>query len=571
MNAETEMKEKISGMRSKSPDEKEVGQVLSIRSYGRAAEDEDRVIDPVLSHSDNMLLADIGYKPELARHFSTFQVFGVAYSIMGLLPSVASVLGTALSAGPAGAIWGWVIAGVGIESIGIAISQLGSSCPTSGGLYYWSNYYAPEKYRSFISFLVGNTNSMALVGALCSVDYGFAEELLSVVVIGKDGDYDVTPAKTYGVFVACVFSHILLTCAASKDCARLQTVSSVANTSLILLFIIALPIGASPNFKDAATIFGKMENFSNWPTGWQFVLSWMPAIWTIGSFDSCVHMSEEAHNATKAVPIGIIGSISACYVLGFVVLVVTCACLQTNNINDDIIGTKFGQPMAAVIYDALGKKWAMALMVLICVCQFMMGASILTAISRQIWAFSRDNGLPFSFWIRRVNQKLSVPINAVWTGGVIAIVLGLLCLIGSTAANALFSLAIAGNYFSWATPILLSMTTGKSKFRPGPFYLGKFWSPLISWFAVAFAAFIIIMVMFPTDQNPGKSDMNYTCVITPGIWILSSLYYWIYAHKVYHGPRKTIEDESEVSYEQNLNMTAEDGLQKEKLKTTLGL
>lgn len=571
MTAEKGIKEEISKMRSKSPDEKEVGQVLSIRSYEGAAEDEDKVIDPVLSHSDNMLLADIGYKPELARHFSTFQVFGVAYSIMGLLPSIASVLSTAMAAGPAGAIWGWVIAGVGIELIGISVSQLGSSCPTSGGLYYWSNYYAPAKYRSFISFLVGNTNTLALVGALCSVDYGFSQELLSVVVIGKDGDFEVTPAKTYGVFVACVFSHILLTCAASKDCARLQTASSIANTSLIILFIIVLPIGASPKFNDAATIFGKIENFSNWPTGWQFVLSWMPAIWTIGGFDSCVHMSEEAHNATKAVPVGIIGSITMCYILGFVILVVTCACIQTDNISEHIIGTKFGQPMAQVIYDALGKKWAMAFMVLICACQFMMGASILTAMSRQIWAFSRDNGLPFSFWIRRVNQKLSVPINAVWTGGCTAIVVGLLCLIGTTAAEALFSLSVAGNYFSWTTPVLLSITTGKSKFRPGPFYLGKFWSAIINWFAVAFAAFVITMVMFPANRNPGKLEMNYTCVITPGVWILSSIYYFIYAHKAYHGPIKTIDEDGEVSYEQDLSMTPEEGLQKEKLKSTLGL
>lgn len=34
-----------------------------------------------------------------------------------------------------------------------------------------------------------------------------------------------------------------------------------------------------------------------------------PAVWVIGAFDSCIHMSEEAKNATKAVPIGILTSI----------------------------------------------------------------------------------------------------------------------------------------------------------------------------------------------------------------------------------------------------------------------
>ena len=67
-----------------------------------------------------------------------------------------------------------------------------------------------------------------------------------------------------------------------------------------------------------------------------------------------------------------------------------------------------------------------------------MGSSILTAISRQIWAFSRDNGLPFSFWIKRVNKNLSTPINAVIFGGICSVIMGLLVLIGTVAANALF-------------------------------------------------------------------------------------------------------------------------------------
>ena len=91
-----------------------------------------------------------------------------------------------------------------------------------------------------------------------------------------------------------------------------------------------------------------------------------------------------------------------------------------------------------------------------------MGSSILTAISRQIWAFSRDNGLPFSFWIKRVNKNLSTPINAVIFGGICSVIMGLLVLIGTVAANALFSLYIAGNYLAWSTPTLLRLTSGRN-------------------------------------------------------------------------------------------------------------
>lgn len=503
--------------------------------------------DALHATSDNDLLAQIGYKPELKRRFSMIQVFGVSFSIMSLLPSVASILSHALLAGPAGAVWGWLISSVLILTIGLAMSENASYQPTSGGLYYWTNFYAPPKLKTVLSYVVGNTNSIALVGALCSVDYGFAQELLSVVVIAKDGDFEITPAKTYGVFAACVLAHIALTCISSKHCASLQTTSVVMNIVLIVLFIVALPIGASRGeFKKASWVFGHFDNLTDFPMGWnQLSQAWLPAIWTIGAFDSCVHMSEECSNATKTVPFGIITSISACGIFGFILMIVTCFCIQSDDIENQILGTKFGQPMAQIIYDAFetvpgqGKKVAMAMMILIAIGQFLMGASILTAISRQIFAFARDNGLPMSWWIKKVNKKLSVPIHAVITGGLASIVVGLLCLIGDAAASALFTLYVAGNYFAWGMPTFLRLLWMKEKFRPGPFFLGEFWSRVNGWVSTCFIAFTIVMVMFPTNKNPDKDTMNYTCVITPGVWILSLGYYMIYAKKVYHGPAKT--------------------------------
>ncbi|CUM67419.1 uncharacterized protein PRCAT00005113001 [Priceomyces carsonii] len=518
--------------------------------YNNTQNVEEPHINAILSNSDDQLLAEIGYKPELKRHFSTLQVFGVAFSIMGLLPSIASILVDGLTAGPAGALWGWVISSFFIFTIGLSMAENGSSQPTSGGLYYWTNFYAPPKCKTIVSYVVGNTNSIALIGALCSVNYGFAQEILSIVVIARDGDFELTTGKTYGVFVACVLAHIIITCLSSKNCSHLQTTSIIANLGLIVLYIIALPIGARGNFKSAKYVFTQFDNYSNWPIGWTQVSSaWLLAIWTIGAFDSAVHMCEEASNAQRAIPFGILGSITACWLLGTVILIVTLFCIQTDDIEGHILGTKYGQPMAQIIYDALGKKWAMAFMALIAAAQFLMGASILTAISRQIWAFARDNGLPFSFWIKKVNQKLSVPINAVWFGGIMAIIIGLLCLIGTTASSALFTLYIAGNYFAWGTPTFLRLTVGKHKFQPGPFYLGKVLSPIVGWISTIFIIYTIVMVMLPTNNHPDKDTMNYTCVITPGVWILSLLYYFVYAHKIYHGPQKTVDVDSELSSE----------------------
>lgn len=50
-------------------------------------------------------IATLGYKQELRRHYSTLQIFAVAFSIMGLLPSIASTLAFSMPAGPVGMVW----------------------------------------------------------------------------------------------------------------------------------------------------------------------------------------------------------------------------------------------------------------------------------------------------------------------------------------------------------------------------------------------------------------------------------------------------------------------------------
>lgn len=49
--------------------------------------------------------AKMGYKQELKRNFSTLEVFGIAFSIISLLPSIASTLSYSVPAGPVGMVW----------------------------------------------------------------------------------------------------------------------------------------------------------------------------------------------------------------------------------------------------------------------------------------------------------------------------------------------------------------------------------------------------------------------------------------------------------------------------------
>ncbi|MCJ1464532.1 GABA-specific high-affinity permease [Pseudocyphellaria aurata] len=501
------------------------------------------------SDDDAAVLAGLGYKQELRRNFSMIEVFGIAFSIMGLLPSIASTLTYSIPAGPAGMVWGWFLASGLIFIVGLAMvffsgtidgADLASAMPTSGGLYWWTHFFSSPATRNPLSFLVGYSNTLGLVCGLCSIDYGFSLMFLSVIVIARDGAWTPTNGVIYGTFVACVLCHGILASVMSKIMGKLQTVFVAMNFILIAATIIALLVGARNRRNDAHFIFAQTGNLTTWPIGWTFMLSWLSPIWTIGAFDSCVHMSEEAANATRAVPFGILLSAGSCWLFGFILVVVIAAC-----INPDfgaVLDSPFGQPMAQIYYDAVGKQGTLGLMSLLFIVQFLMGISLLVAASRQAWAFSRDGALPFSSFFRPISRKFGyIPLRAVWGCVFLASILGLLSLIAPAAAQALFSLAVSGNNLAWGIPIFARVAWGQKKFKPGPFYTGDRFSVPIAWTAIIFLTFGILLCMFPVGgPNPTPQTMNYTVVINSAVWGGALAYYYIDARKWFTGPKITL-------------------------------
>lgn len=209
-------------------------------------------------------------------------------------------------------------------------------------------------------------------------------------------------------------------------------------------------------------------------------------------------------------------SIGSCWFFGFIIVIVLAACINPDLTS--VTGSKFGQPMAQasqplvlcprsrinlreqIYFDAIGKHGTLGLMSLLFIVQFLMGLSILVAASRQSWAFSRDGALPFSRFFRPISQKFGyIPLRTIWGCVFLAAILGLLSLIAPAAAQALFSLAVAGNNLAWGIPIFARVVWGQKKFKPGPFYTGDSFSVPIAWVAITFLVFGTLLSMFPVD------------------------------------------------------------------------
>ncbi|KJA15150.1 hypothetical protein HYPSUDRAFT_80625 [Hypholoma sublateritium FD-334 SS-4] len=475
-----------------------------------------------IRRADEALLADLGYKQEFKRAFTPLEVFGIAFSIIGLLPSIASVLFYALpnGGGPA-MVWGWLVASVFIFIVGLAMAELASAAPTSGGLYFWTYSLASPSYRNALCWIVGYANTIGSIASVASIDWGCAVQIMAAVTIGSGGSFSPTSAQLFGVYVGIVASHALICCLGTSVLARLQTVYVVLNVLLCLAIIIALPAATPAEFKNSAKVaLWDYYNVNGWPNGYAFILSFLAPLWTICSFDSSVHISEEASNAATAVPWAIVYAIGIAGVLGWAINMSLAFCMGSDL--QSLIDSD--QPMAQIFFNSFGQKPTLAIWAIVVIVQYMMGSSMLLAASRQTFAFSRDSALPFSYWLYRMNGYTGTPVNTVLFDAILSIALGLLVFAGDQAINAVFALSVTGLYFAYAIPIVVRFI-GDNDFKPGPFDLGRFSLP-VGIIAVLFMAFMSTVFLFPTSPTTTVQDMNYTVAVFGGVMLLSIIYYF---------------------------------------------
>ncbi|KAK7005720.1 GABA permease [Favolaschia claudopus] len=497
--------------------------------------------------NDEELLARLGYKQEFKRDFSRLELFGLSFSIVGVVQSIAAVLLFSLPyGGLAGMVWGWFTCSFFLVVVALAMAELGSAAPTAGGLYYWTFKFCSLKYRRLMSWLIGYVNTAAYIAGMASVDWGVATQVMAAANIGSNGEFVATNAQVYGVYAAILVSHAFTASLATKVLARLQYFYVFLNIALFVVVIIALPVATPKKFHNSASFaFGHFENTSGWTNGYAFVLSFLSPAWTIGGFDTSVHISEEARNAPRAVPFAILCATILSSILGWIVTIVLA--LYMGNDLDSVIGNPIGQPMATIFFNSVGKRGTLAIWAFMILTLWMTGMDYLTAGSRQLFAFSRDQGLPLSGWLYNVNPRTKTPVHAVVFLAFMAILLGLLSFAGPLAISAVFTMSIVCQYIGFATPIIARFVGGQP-FVPGPFNLG-FMSAPVAFAASAYMIFMIIVFLFPGIPRPTSHSMNYTVVVVGGTLMLSLGYFFFPKYGGRHwftGPVETIQDVVEV-------------------------
>jgi amino acid transporter len=483
-------------------------------------------------NQDMSVLHSMGYAQELERRMSSFSNFAVSFSIICILSGGINSLAQATSGAGGAAIGiGWPIGCFVSLVFAVAMAQISSAYPTAGGLYHWGSILG----NRFTGWLTAWFNLLGLVTVLGAINVGTYYFFMGSFGTGYFGMTDTT-------LVRIVFLIIITGAQALVNHMGIGLTAKLTDFSGYLIFATAIVLSAVCLFAAPSYEIGRLFTFANysgevggnvWPTTsgtWVFLLGLLLPIYTITGYDASAHTSEETVKAAHSVPRGMVSSVLWSALFGYIML---CSfVLMLPNMDD---AAKQGWNVFFWAMDAQVNPVVKDILYFaILVSQWLCGLATVTSVSRMIFAFSRDGGLPASKALAKVSPKFRTPVAAIWTGSILSVLFvwgSSLVSIGDTPVYTIVvSCTVIFLFFSFAIPITLGLFAwGTSKWdKMGPWNLGE---GVFKLFAVL--TVLAMILIFVLGVQPPNEPALY---VTVGFLILTGIVWFGFEKRRFKGP-----------------------------------
>ncbi|KAH7423886.1 hypothetical protein KP509_12G079000 [Ceratopteris richardii] len=269
-------------------------------------------------------LLELGYKQELRREMTLFKSLAISFSTMTLFTGITPLFGQSFSyTGPAAVVWGWVIVSFFVWFVGIAMSEICSSFPTTGSLYFWAAHLAGPKWGPITSWCCAWLETIGVIAGTGAQAFAGSQILQNIILLStgtnKDGGYFAPK----GVFLAIYFMLLLIW--AILNTFALNVIAIIDIFSIWwqviggAIIVISLPLVA-PTRQSALYVFTEFHVSDS--TGIQskpyaVIMAFLVSQYSLYGYDAAAHLTEETKGADKNGPIAILSSIGIVTTFGW--------------------------------------------------------------------------------------------------------------------------------------------------------------------------------------------------------------------------------------------------------------
>lgn len=251
-------------------------------------------------------------------------------------------------------------------------------------------------------------------------------------------------------------------------------------------------------------------------------------------------MSEEVRNASTAVPRAMLLT----YALNFVLLfpMILTACYHLPDIQP-ALDDSTTYPFVYILKQSMAAGWVTLILVIIVIILIGSNITFLSATSRDLYAFARDDGVPFSGWLAQLSKRQQVPQNAAIVTCVISFLLALIY-IGSDVAfyaiTSLFTVALLQCYVLSIGCILWRRIAHPDTLPYAPFSLGR-WGVPVNSVAVLYGTWSFFWAFWPQSYPVTAEGFNWASPLFMAAVFAALINYAIHGRKKYFGPVSLVE------------------------------
>ncbi|KAL8663236.1 MAG: hypothetical protein Q9168_008126 [Polycauliona sp. 1 TL-2023] len=405
--------------------------------------------------------------------------------------------------------------------------------PTSGGQYHWVSEFAPPRVQKFLSFLTGWLATLAWQTGIASGSYLCASQIQGLILLNSPS---YTFERWHGtlLIIAIATIAIILNIVLAKQLPRIEVIMLILH--FVGSFAIIIPLWVTAPRTPAKRVFTEFQNNGGWLNmGLSVLIGLTGPVYSMIASDCAVHMAEEIKDASRILPLGMVYSMIISAISGLIMILTFCFCIGDI---DSANSTPTGQPYIQVFYNTTGSRAGTTVMVvLIALPTLCNTVNNVASASRQLYAFARDGGLPYSSTLSYVKPGYAIPLNSILICFLTTCLLSLINIGSTVAFNAIVSLGAAALFSTYLISIscILLKRIHNAPLRPWRWNLGSWGAPV----NVAAVMFLIVFYFFsfwPLFTPTEAATMNWSVVIYGAVVVFAVGYYRVRGKEVYEGP-----------------------------------
>ncbi|KAF2842005.1 hypothetical protein M501DRAFT_998239 [Patellaria atrata CBS 101060] len=489
--------------------------------------------------SDEQTLAHFGKRQRFRRNFNFLSVVGLTSTLMlsweGALAGFQAVL---FNGGPTGIITTFPIVFAGVFMQTLVMAEMSSMIPLSGGQYNWVAILSPPRFSNFLSYVTGWIITIAWQAAVAALSWLASNMIVSLASFNYP-DYGVQHWHATLIFYAIIVLGILVNTYLGRIFPTLESFAFLIHCiGFFVILVVMVYLAPKTPSKE---VFDNYINGGGFSTTAQSVfVGSIPVAFGFNGIDAAAHIAEEIENATRVIPKAMIASIVLYFLMGYTVCILVVFCSRV----EDVLTDSFSFPIITIFGNITDSKSGTSALVSLIILVLICGVcGLLATASRMLWAFAREDGVPFSSYISRIEPRTQLPIFSIGVTSALSLLLALIGLGSEAAFNALSGLTVAGFYSAFivsaSTMLWRRCTTPTANIPWGPFRLGKAGVP-VTLAALAYSVVGLVFSFWPPVAQVDAKSFNWSLVVYLGVLTGAMGWWGVRARKTYKGPKMEI-------------------------------